>query len=99
MAKTLIQIGLRQTQSDICMYPKLDSPSNICGFAIVHVGDLLYTGASGFLILIKKTISFSSVGKVDVVTQEKGITFSGLEIQKGPQNSFLRFPKKHMQMS
>ena len=60
------------------MYPKLDSPNNICGYVIVHVDDLLYTGASEFLILIKKTISRFRVGEVEAVTQEKWITFDGM---------------------
>ena len=38
----LIRMGLRQMNS------KLDSPRKICGFVIVHVGDLLYTGPLDF---------------------------------------------------
>ena len=81
--------------SDIRMYSELDSSCDICGFAIAHVDDLLYTGPIGFLALTKEAISQFRVGEVDAVTQEKGITFTGHEVQKGRNNSFA-IPPEHM---
>ena len=57
LSKCLIHMGLRRMKADICTYPKLDAMGNICGFVIVQVGDILYTGASEFLDLVKKTVS------------------------------------------
>ena len=51
---------------------------------IAHVDDLLYTGNVEFLALVKKTISQFRVGEVEMVTHKKGLMFTGLEIQKGP---------------
>ena len=52
-------------KSDICMYSKLDSRSEICGFLIVHVDDLSYTGTTEFLTLIKEVISQFRVGGLE----------------------------------
>ena len=87
LSKCLIRTGIRQVKSDICMYSILDSHGNICGFVIVHVGDLLYAATFEFLHLVKNTISQFRVGDLDVSTQAKRITYAGLEIQKGPIGS------------
>ena len=57
LAKVLIQTWLRQSEPHICMYSKLDTEGSICGFLIVHVDDLLYTGATEFMPSVKKAAS------------------------------------------
>ena len=71
LSKCLIHMGLRQMKADIFTYSILDSMGNICGFVIVHVGDILYTGTSEFLGLVKKTVSHLRAGVVEVSTREK----------------------------
>ena len=89
LPKVLIQSGLRQLKSDICMYSKLDSSKRICGFLIVHVDDLLYTGTTEFLALVKKVVAQFRVGETQILTEEEPLTFTGLDIQKGPGNSLV----------
>ena len=66
------------------MYSKLDSIGKLCGFLIVRVGDILYTGTFGFLDLAKKTVSQFRAVEVEVPTHGKGVTFNGLDIHEGP---------------
>ena len=89
LSKVLIQSGLRKLKSDICMYSKLDSLGQICGFLIVHVDDLLYTGTTEFLALVKKVVAQFRVGETQILTEEEPLTFTGLDIQKGPGNSLV----------
>ena len=89
LSKVLIQSGLRQLKSDICMYSKIDSLGRICGFLIAHVDDLLYTGATEFLSLIKRIVSQFRVGETQVLTENESLTFTGLDIQKGPSKSLV----------
>ena len=71
------------------MYSKPDSPYNICGFVIVHMDDLLYTWAVGFLALVRKTISQFRAGAVEVATREKGIPLRNWRPNEGHNNSFI----------
>ena len=68
------------------MYPKLDYQGGICGFLMVRVGDLLYTGEVEFLPLVKKEVDQFMVGETDVLSSTESRAFGGLEIQTGPNN-------------
>ena len=62
LRKSLIDKGLRQLKSDICMYSMIES-DELVGALIIHVDDILYCGNKKFVELVEPAIKQFRVGE------------------------------------
>ena len=90
-----MQKGAHRMKSDICMYPTTD-PNELIGASIIHVDDILYVGTNKFVSLVESAITQFRVGGTEISKKEKGIAFTGLEIQSGKCNRIILPQKQYV---
>ena len=82
-------------QTDICMYSRLGN-GELGGALIIRVDDILYVGKKEFLGRVESAIKQFRIGGIEILSLEKKVIFTGLEIQLSENKSIVASQKQYI---